>query len=142
MLRLISRPVARFSTRRVPRCSRGFAAHAENTEQFVLEGNPTKQWLEQRKAVEHHAAETTELWRRISFFVAVPATILGTLWVQRVESEHAEHEEHIKAEHGGELPPVPEYDYLNKRAKPFPWGMNSLFYNPHANKDMSGAGEE
>ena len=63
--------------------------------------------------------------------VLIFSALLGTLWVRRVESEHAAHEEHIKAEHGGELPPVPEYDYLNKRGKPFPWGMNSLFYNPH-----------
>jgi len=59
--------------------------------------------------------------------------------VSKVESEHSEHLEHIKHDNGGELPPTPEYPYLNKRAKPFPWGMNSLFYNPHANKDMSEA---
>ena len=40
---------------------------------------------------------------------------MATLWVYRVESEHAEHEEHIKAEHGGHLPEVPEYEYLNIR---------------------------
>ena len=57
--------------------------------------------------------------------------ILTALWVRRVEAEHEAHEAHIKEEHGGELPPTPGYDYLNKRAKPFPWGMNSLFYNPH-----------
>ena len=42
-----------------------------------------------------------------------------TLWVLRVEREHAEHEEHIKAENGGELPPVPAYEYLNKRGASF-----------------------
>lgn len=57
--------------------------------------------------------------------------ILTALWVRRVEAEHEAHEAHIKEEHGGELPPSPGYDYLNKRAKPFPWGMNSLFFNPH-----------
>lgn len=55
--------------------------------------------------------------------------LLGSAWVYRVESEHAEHEAHIRAEHDGELPPPPAYDYLNKRAKPFPWGPNSLFFN-------------
>ena len=51
-------------------------------------------------------------------------------WVLKVEGEHAEHTEHIKHEHGGHLPEVPAYPYMNKRAKPFPWGMNSLFFNP------------
>ncbi|KAI0067806.1 hypothetical protein BV25DRAFT_1819243 [Artomyces pyxidatus] len=52
-------------------------------------------------------------------------------WVRNVEAEHAEHEEHVKEENGGHLPEVPAYDYLNKRVKPFPWGPNSLFFNPH-----------
>ena len=38
-----------------------------------------------------------------------------TLWVYRAEKEHAEHIEHVKAEQGGELPEVPEYEYLNRR---------------------------
>jgi len=118
-----------------PRPARGFAGHADS----VRLGNPTKEWLETQASVEHHAEETTQLWRKISFFVAFPATLLTALWVRRVEAEHEAHEAHIKEEHGGELPPSPEYVYLNKRAKPFPWGMNSLFYNPHANKDMNDA---
>ncbi|KAH8120459.1 mitochondrial cytochrome c oxidase subunit VIa [Phellopilus nigrolimitatus] len=140
MLRALPRTVARAAPRRAVR-SRGFAAHAEHSEEIIIEGNPSKEWLKNKADVEHHAAETTELWRKISFFVAVPTTILALLWVRRVENEHAEHQAHIKAEHGGEVPPVPEYHYLNKRAKPFPWGMNSLFFNPHANKDMNEAEE-
>jgi len=35
------------------------------------------------------------------------------------------------------LPDIPDYEYMNKRVKPFPWGMNTLFFNPHVNKDMS-----
>lgn len=69
----------------------------------------------------------------------MPATFACIAWVTKVESEHSEHLEHIKHDNGGELPPTPEYPYLNKRAKPFPWGMNSLFFNAHANKDMSEA---
>ncbi|KAL5535284.1 COX6A [Sanghuangporus sanghuang] len=137
MLRTFSTTVARSAPSRAIRASRGFAAHAGQVEQLVLEGKPTKEWIEFKKNIEHHAEETTNLWRKISFFVAVPTTLLGTLWVYRVESEHAEHEAHIRAEHGGELPPVPAYDYLNKRAKPFPWGANSLFFNAHTNKDLT-----
>ena len=51
-------------------------------------------------------------------------------WVNNVEAEHAAHIEHEKHENGGELPAIPAYEYMNKRQKPFPWGMNSLFYNP------------
>lgn len=52
------------------------------------------------------------------FIVAVTA-----LWVRKVESEHTEHTEHIKHENGGELPAIPEYEYLNKRGTLFwlPW---------------------
>ncbi|KZS93103.1 mitochondrial cytochrome c oxidase subunit VIa [Sistotremastrum niveocremeum HHB9708] len=98
-----------------------------------------KDFIAQREAVRHHAADTTQLWRRISFFVCFPATITCIAWVRNVENEHEEHLEHIKEENGGELPEVPEYPYLNRRSKPFPWGPNSLFFNPHVNKDLSEA---
>jgi len=52
-------------------------------------------------------------------------------WVYNAEAEHAAHIEHIKEENGGELPENPAYDFINRRSKPYPWGPNSLFYNPH-----------
>lgn len=58
-------------------------------------------------------------------------------WVEKVEAEHAEHQEHLKAENDGHLPMPPNYDYLNVRAKPFPWGANSLFFNPHVRSHSS-----
>ena len=64
-------------------------------------------------------------------FPSLTAAVAVIAWVRNVEAEHAEHEEHLKKEHGGHLPEVPEYEYLNRRAKPFPWGPNSLFFNPH-----------
>lgn len=88
MLRTISSTVARSAPRRVAGASRGFAAHAGQAEQLVLEGKPTKEWLDFKKNVEHHAAgslsscipfaapygficpfasETTELWRKIRY---------------------------------------------------------------------------
>ncbi|KAF8585579.1 mitochondrial cytochrome c oxidase subunit VIa, partial [Ramaria rubella] len=79
------------------------------------------------------SVETTDLWRKISLYVCAPATLVCVAWVRNVEAEHTNHLEHIKEENGGELPETPQYDYLHKRAKPFPWGMNSLFYNPHVN---------
>ena len=54
------RAAPRFSPRSIPRgagrSSRRFAAQAGHSEQLVLEGNPTKEWIEQTKNVEHHAA--------------------------------------------------------------------------------------
>ncbi|PFH50779.1 hypothetical protein AMATHDRAFT_3636 [Amanita thiersii Skay4041] len=96
----------------------------------------TKEWLAEQEAHTHHAAATTDLWRKISFYVCVPGIATCIAWVYNVESEHAAHIEHLKEENDGHLPEVPGYDYLNKRAKPFPWGMNSLFFNSHSQKDM------
>ncbi|KAF8508129.1 cytochrome c oxidase, subunit VIa [Gautieria morchelliformis] len=99
-------------------------------------------YFAERQAVKEHAAHTADLWRKVSFFVCIPATIVCVAWVRNVEAEHAEHIEHIKAENGGELPETPAYDYLNKRGKPFPWGMNTLFFNPHSNKNLEEGAEE
>ena len=75
--------------------------------------------------------------------------IVTALWVRNVEKEHAEHEAHLRHENDGKLPEPPAYEYLNVRRtyyhclgltsvcscsgtdRPFPWGMNSLFFNPH-----------
>lgn len=46
----------------------------------------------------------------VRFTVAVT-----TLWVYRAEQEHAEHLAHVKEEHGGEAPAVPDYEFLNRR---------------------------
>lgn len=35
--------------------------------------------------------ETTDLWRKISFYVCIPGIIVGGLWTYKVESAHAEH---------------------------------------------------
>jgi cytochrome c oxidase subunit 6a len=51
-------------------------------------------------------------------------------WVYNLEAEHEAHNAHLREENGGKLPEPPAYDYLNRRVKPFPWGMNSLFFNP------------
>ena len=56
MLRAAPRIVPRSVPRTAPRSMRGYAHHAEHhAEQIVAEGNPTKEWLQQRHDVEHHA---------------------------------------------------------------------------------------
>ena len=54
--------------------------------------------------------------------------IVAGVYTKRVEDAHHAHLEHEKHEHGDE--PHPVYHYMNKRQKPFPWGMNTLFFNP------------
>ncbi|KIJ68555.1 hypothetical protein HYDPIDRAFT_37008 [Hydnomerulius pinastri MD-312] len=121
---------ARSAARAVPRtASKGIRNLA--TDSAVISDYHAK-----AEAVKHHAAQTTDLWRKISFYVAFPATFVTCAWVYNVEAEHAAHEEHLKAENDGKLPQPPEYEYLNRRVKPFPWGMNSLFFHPEFNKDM------
>ncbi|KAG6851191.1 hypothetical protein H0H93_015201 [Arthromyces matolae] len=77
-------------------------------------------YFAERDAVEHHA--------HVAVCVA---------WVYNSEMEHKHHLDHLRAENDGKLPEVPAFEYMNRRSKPFPWGMNSLFFNPEANKDMS-----
>ncbi|ESK97980.1 cytochrome c oxidase subunit via [Moniliophthora roreri MCA 2997] len=88
------------------------------------------------EAVEHHAAETTELWRKISYYVCIPAIAVCSAWVYNLESEHKHHIDHLIEENGGEYPQPPAYEYLNIRRKPFPWGMNSLFFNPEVQRNL------
>ncbi|KAF6766118.1 cytochrome c oxidase, subunit VIa, partial [Ephemerocybe angulata] len=102
-------------------------------------------YIAEEKALMHHAAETADLWRKIRFvctfclphyWLTYPPVAVCTAWVYNAEAEHAAHIEHIKHENGGVLPEPPAYDYLNRRSKPFPWGNNSLFFNPHVNKNV------
>jgi cytochrome c oxidase subunit 6a len=102
---------------------------------FATSSGTTAYQLEQ-EALKHHAEEATDLWRKISLYVCVPAVLTCAAWVYKAEAEHAAHTEHLKEEHGGHLPEVPGYDYLNRRTKPYPWGMNALFFNPHVNKNF------
>ncbi|KAF9787230.1 X15341 cytochrome C oxidase subunit [Thelephora terrestris] len=115
-------------------------AAPRSTRSVVVEAAP-KDWVTKREAVKHHAKDTTDLWRKISFYFCIPAITACYFWVEKVEAEHAQHVEHLKAENDGHIPFPPNYEYLNMRGKPFPWGMNSLFFNPHANKDVSASEE-
>ncbi|KAH0838229.1 mitochondrial cytochrome c oxidase subunit VIa [Lanmaoa asiatica] len=99
-------------------------------------------YFAQLQALREHAAHTTDLWRKISFYVAFPATLVTCAWVYNIESEHAAHEGPLIEENSGTLPQPPPYPYLNRRVKPFPWGgNNTLFFNSTYNKDMDKADE-
>ncbi|KAF5385253.1 hypothetical protein D9615_001453 [Tricholomella constricta] len=96
-----------------------------------------RSYAAKQEALEHHAAGTTDLWRKISYFVCFPGIAVCIAWVYNAEVEHRAHLAHLRAENDGKLPDAPAYEYLNKRGKPYPWGMNSLFFNPHTNKDLT-----
>ncbi|KAJ7103630.1 X15341 cytochrome C oxidase subunit [Mycena belliarum] len=96
-----------------------------------------EKWVAEQHAIEHHALQTTDFWRKMSYYVCLPALAVFGTYVYNVEIEHAAHNEHLMAENDGKLPQPPRYEYLNKRNKPYPWGPNSLFFNPKTQRDMS-----
>ncbi|CRL00170.1 CLUMA_CG013445, isoform A [Clunio marinus] len=65
-----------------------------------------------------------KLWKRLSFFVAMPAVGLCML---NTYLEHQKMTVH--------RPEFVKYEYLRIRNKRFPWGdgNKSLFHNPHVN---------
>ncbi|KZV92479.1 hypothetical protein EXIGLDRAFT_692624 [Exidia glandulosa HHB12029] len=142
---MLARAALRSSRVLARRAASSHAAH-HGPEIIVLEGKPSQEWLSKNHHIQEHAGSTTDLWRKISFYVMLPlnpsVAAVVIAYVRNAEAEHEAHLEHIKEENGGELPPKPDYPYLNKRAKPFPWGPNSLFFNPRVNKDMSQVAEE
>jgi len=69
-----------------------------------------------------HAAKTTNTWRLVSYFVAIPAVTLCTYAVMNTEDHHEDPRS------------IPRYSYLGLRIRgPFPWGDESLFWNDHTN---------
>lgn len=59
----------------------------------------------------------TDLWRKLSIYVVIPALCIGSVNAWRLWSEHWEHKSHE--------PPVEErteYPYMNIRTKNFFWG--------------------
>ncbi|WFD27644.1 Cytochrome c oxidase subunit 6A [Malassezia nana] len=61
------------------------------------------------------------------------ATAVFGAYMYNVEMRHAAHQEHLLQENNGELPERPNYEYLNIKNKKFPWGQQSLFFNPKVN---------
>ncbi|EAW09211.1 cytochrome c oxidase subunit VIa [Aspergillus clavatus NRRL 1] len=83
----------------------------------------------ERAAVKHHAAATSDLWRKLSYAV-VPCLILAGLNAYNLWNEHWEHWEH--------MPPLEErveYPYQNIRVKNFAWGDGdkTFFWNSDVN---------
>ncbi|KAK7694926.1 hypothetical protein QCA50_002114 [Cerrena zonata] len=120
--------IARRSLRVLPRATRSYSATAD-----VAKAS----YHEKQLALEHHAAQTADMWRKISFYVCLPAIAACALWTRNLEKEHEAHIEHLIHENDGKYPQPPRYDFLYRRARPFPWGNNSLFFNAQLQKDLN-----
>ncbi|KAK2075130.1 hypothetical protein P8C59_009282 [Phyllachora maydis] len=123
--RQIARAAPRFSFQLRPTTQRRFASSTPSTG-----SNSESAFLRERKAVKEHAASTTELWRKISIYVCIPALALAGWNAYNLYNQHWEHWSH--------MPPLEErteYSYQNIRTKNFPWGDGdkTLFWNDKVN---------
>ncbi|XP_055524451.1 cytochrome c oxidase subunit 6A, mitochondrial [Wyeomyia smithii] len=76
-------------------------------------------------AISGHEAGGYKVWKKLSFFVALPAVGLCML------NAYLKHQE----EHGHPRPEFVPYEHMRIRTKRFPWGdgKKSLFHNSHTN---------
>ena len=76
-----------------------------------------------------------EFWRKVFFYVSVPAIILSAANTYMMEKEHYAHF------HRPEFVP---YEHLRIRTHKFPWGdgNHSLFHNPKVNPLPEGYEDE
>ncbi|VVC24269.1 Cytochrome c oxidase, subunit VIa [Cinara cedri] len=72
-----------------------------------------------------------DLWKKITYFVALPGVLLASIYII---NGHLEHEKHT---HRPEFIP---YEHLRIRTRRFPWrnGDQTLFHNPLYNATTSG----
>ncbi|KAG7777464.1 hypothetical protein KL930_000363 [Ogataea haglerorum] len=95
-----------------------------------------KEFIEHYEAVIHHSEKTSNLWKKITYFVAFPVIALTAVNTYFVEAEHAHHREHTKHLSDEEWPK--DYPYQNIRRKDFFWGDGdkTLFWNPDVNRHV------
>ncbi|CZS98202.1 probable cytochrome c oxidase subunit VIa [Rhynchosporium agropyri] len=84
----------------------------------------------ERKAVKDHAAATSDLWRKLSIYMTIPALIIASANAYVLWHEHWGHWEHMAP-----LEERPEYSYQNIRTKNYYWGDGdkTVFWNDKVN---------
>lgn len=84
----------------------------------------------------HHSSGITALWKKITYFVAIPVVILTAIPVTKIELDHAKHREHLRHLSDEEWPV--QYDHMNIRTKNFFWGDGdkTLFWNTDVNRHI------
>lgn len=95
-----------------------------------LKGAADNAFNRERLAVKQHAAASSDLWRKLCIYVAIPSLVIASINAHNLWVEHWEHWE--------TLPPLEdriEYDYMNIRTKKFFWGDGdkTLFWNDKVN---------
>ncbi|OJJ43408.1 hypothetical protein ASPZODRAFT_123649 [Penicilliopsis zonata CBS 506.65] len=124
-----------FTQRNIARLARGAQLRAAAQRRFASTESKYP-WIadnsfnREREAVKHHAAATSDLWKKLSIFAVVPCVIGGALNAYNLWEEHWEHWSH--------MPPLEErveYPYQNIRSKNFPWGDGdkTIFWNDSVN---------
>ncbi|ODV91325.1 hypothetical protein CANCADRAFT_24332 [Tortispora caseinolytica NRRL Y-17796] len=114
---------------------RGVRQFATTSEELLLKPNPSAAaaYKAELEAVKEHAGHTSELWRKISYYIAAPAIIAAAYSAYLHEKEHEEHLAHMPKIPDEEKPP--EYEYQNIRVRDFWWGNGdeTAFWNPKVN---------
>ncbi|RJE24855.1 hypothetical protein PHISCL_02809 [Aspergillus sclerotialis] len=124
LLRLSQRHTQRFTS------VRSAARRFNHSESKLPSWAVDNEFNRERAAVKHHAAATSDLWRKLSLYAVIPCLALAGLNAYNLWVEHWEHWEH--------MPPLEErveYPYQNIRVKNFPWGNGdkTIFWNDNVN---------
>ncbi|KAK9350347.1 cytochrome c oxidase, subunit VIa [Lipomyces doorenjongii] len=92
-----------------------------------------KKFLDEQKAIHHHASSTAGMWYKVSLYVALPLVTVALIRSFKQETEHISHVKHHAHEEPEDLPP--EFPYQNIRRKDFFWGNGdkTLFWNDLTN---------
>ncbi|KAH7126736.1 cytochrome c oxidase, subunit VIa [Dendryphion nanum] len=124
--RMLYRSTARLGLARTAIVRRNYSS--ETPKQFA--GTEDNEFNRERAHANEHAAESGELWRKLSVYVAIPCLILATINAKLRWDAHQEHAKHAPA-----LEDKVEYPYQNIRTKNFWWGDGdkTLFWNEKVN---------
>ncbi|VEU20856.1 DEKNAAC101733 [Brettanomyces naardenensis] len=100
--------------------------------------NPAKgkAFAENAEKIADHSKVGSATWKKVTFFLAVPAIVASGISVFGVEKEHAEHRKHLTALSDDQWPQ--DYLYQNIRRNDFFWGDGdkTLFWNQGVNRHV------
>lgn len=115
---------------RSPAIRTPFQRRFASTESSAFHGAEDNAFNRERQAVKDHAAATSDLWRKLSIYVTIPALLIAGANAYVLWNEHWGHWEHMEP-----LEERPEYPYQNIRTKNFYWGDGdkTVFWNDKVN---------
>ncbi|CAA9965652.1 hypothetical protein CFE70_008632 [Pyrenophora teres f. teres 0-1] len=104
---------------------------SESPKQFA--GAEDNEFNRERAHIAQHAAESGELWRKLTIYVAIPCIIVASVNAKIRWDAHWEHVAH--EEHENPRSERPEYPYQNIRTKNYFWGDGdkTAFWNDKVN---------